>query len=111
VAIPTGAHVIDKAVTPDRDAYSGFEGTRLHALLQRLGARRLFVCGLATDYCVLATVRDALRQGHSVFVVTDAIRAVDARPGDGLAALHGMAELGARLLRAADIDSMVPAHG
>jgi nicotinamidase/pyrazinamidase len=109
--LPERAHVVDKAATPDRDAYSGFEGTRLAALLERLGARRLFVCGLATDYCVLATVRDALRLGYAAFVVRDAIRAVDVRSGDGEAALREMEGLGARLLEARQVDAPVPAHG
>jgi nicotinamidase/pyrazinamidase len=111
LTLPEGAHVVDKAVTPDRDAYSGFEGTRLQALLGRLGARRLFVCGLATDYCVLATVRDALRHGYAVLVLSDAIRAVDVRPGDGEAALREMGGLGAQLARAREIDSTVAADG
>jgi nicotinamidase/pyrazinamidase len=111
LALPAGAHVVDKAATPDRDAYSGFGGTRLHALLQHLGARRLFLCGLATDYCVLATARDALRLGYPTFVLEDAVAAVNAAPGDGEAALRAMRGLGARTLRAADLDATVAAHG
>ena len=68
-------------------AYSGFAGTPLHADLQALGVRRLFVGGLATDYCVRATVLDARRLGFDVEVLEDAVRAVDAQPGDGERAL------------------------
>ena len=60
--------------------------------------RRLFVGGLATDYCVLQTVLDALRQGFAVFVLRDGVRAVDVHPGDGEAALARMRAHGARLL-------------
>jgi nicotinamidase/pyrazinamidase len=41
------------------------------------GIHRLFIGGLATEYCVLYTVRDARNLGHEAFVLADAIRAVD----------------------------------
>ena len=88
--------VISKATTPDEDAYSGFQGTDLDRRLRAAGIRRLFIGGLATDYCVLNTVRDTLRLGYEVFLLTDAIRAVDVQPGDGLRAEEEMAKLGAR---------------
>src|SRR3990167_7105549 len=51
--LPTDATVISKATAQQSDAYSGFEGTELDRLLRQSGVRRLFVGGLATDYCVL----------------------------------------------------------
>jgi nicotinamidase/pyrazinamidase len=87
--------VISKAASPDKDAYSGFEGTDLHDRLRAQGVRRVFVGGLATDYCVLNTVRDALLHGYQTFLLTDAIRAVDVRPGDGQQAEEEMRRLGA----------------
>lgn len=93
--LPPGTAVISKATTPDADAYSGFEGTDLHARLAALGVRRVFVGGLATDYCVLNTVRDALRHGYETVLLADAIRAVDVTPGDGARAEAEMARLGA----------------
>lgn len=93
--LPPSTIVVSKAVQPDRDAYSGFEQTELHRLLRDAGAERLFVGGLATDYCVLNTVRDALALGYVVIVLTDAMRAVDVHAGDGAGALAEMERLGA----------------
>jgi nicotinamidase/pyrazinamidase len=92
--LPNDAVVVSKGESRDRDAYSGFDGTDLHERLQRAGIRRLFVGGLATDYCVLATVRDAVRLGYTVRVLADAIEAVDVHPGDGQRAEAEMAGAG-----------------
>ena len=81
-----------------RDPVSGEEGpTELDGLLRQAGIERVVICGLATDYCVLATARDALRLGYRTSVLTDAIAAVDLEPGDGAAALTAMREAGAEL--------------
>ncbi|HEY8198942.1 MAG TPA: isochorismatase family protein [Candidatus Limnocylindrales bacterium] len=89
------------------DGYSGFTmrdpvsglttPTELEALLRERGVEQVSVVGLATDYCVLATVLDALRLGFATTVVRDAIAAVDLQPGDGERALATMAEAGARV--------------
>lgn len=93
--LPCEARIVSKATTRDRDAYSGFEGTDLDEWLQRAGVSRVFVGGLATDYCVLNTVRDALRIGYATFLLADAVRAVDAQAGDGERAIAEMRRLGA----------------
>lgn len=93
--LPPSAVLINKATAPDRDAYSAFEGTRLHEMLRDRQARRLFVGGLATDYCVLNSVRDAVALGYAVVLLTDAIRAVNVRPEDGAQAEAEMRRLGA----------------
>jgi nicotinamidase/pyrazinamidase len=59
--LPGDATIISKATQPEADAYSAFQDTNLAALLRRHGVRRLLVGGLATDYCVLNTVCDALK--------------------------------------------------
>ena len=92
--------VFSKATEPEREAYSAFQGTApdgtdLGRWLRARGVRRLYVAGLATDYCVRASVLDALSQGFEVVVLTDGIRAVDARPGDGERALAEMRAAGA----------------
>jgi nicotinamidase/pyrazinamidase len=99
LALPGEATVIDKGTAGDRDAYSGFAGTDLDRRLRAAGVRRLFVAGLATDYCVLNTVKDALALGYSTVVLLDAVRAVDVKPGDGAAAIAQMLALGARTAR------------
>ena len=57
--IPETAIVIHKATLPDKDAYSAFQETPLHGHLQAASIEQLFIGGLAADYCVLNTVRDA----------------------------------------------------
>lgn len=101
------ATIVSKATTAEKDAYSGFEGTDLAAMLRAQGVRRVFVGGLATDYCVLQTVMDALKLGFDVVLLVDAIRAVDVQPGDGERAIARMVAAGAV---AADIDTDGSAH-
>lgn len=93
--LPCEGRIVSKATTRDRDAYSGFEGTDLDEWLKRAGVSRVFVGGLATDYCVLNTVRDALRIGYATFLLADAVRAVDAQAGDGERAIAEMRRVGA----------------
>lgn len=93
--LPPDALIVSKATDPQEEAYSGFQGTDLHERLKSMGVRRLFVGGLATDYCVLSTVKDALSLGYRVFLLRDAVRAVDAHPGDGDRAVEEMVSLGA----------------
>lgn len=92
---PTGSTVVDKAQTPEREAYSDFDETDLARDLRERGVERVFVGGLATDYCVLYTVKDALSHGFEVFLLMDAIRAVNVEPGDGERAIEEMQDLGA----------------
>lgn len=103
LALPGDAPVLSKATTAEADAYSAFDGTDLGERLHAMGVARLFVAGLATDYCVLNTVLDALRLGLRVVLLADAVRAVDVSPGDGAAALARMRAAGARLADSADI--------
>ncbi len=100
---PSGTLVISKATQPDKDAYSGFEGTDLDANLRARKIKRLFIGGLATDYCVLNTVRDALSLGHEVYLLADAIRAVNVKPDDGRKAEAEMQRLGAKPITLADL--------
>lgn len=96
--LPGQIPVISKATMIDKEAYSGFEGTDLILRLRQIGVTRVFVCGLATDYCVLNTARDALAAGFQVIVLRDACRAVNVQPGDGAQAESEMERLGAVLL-------------
>ncbi len=103
--LPAKALLISKGTKPDRDAYSGFDGTKLEQRMRDAGVRRVFVGGLATDYCVLATVKDAASAGFEVLVLGDAIRAVDAEPGDGDRAMDAMTTAGAAIIELAAIDA------
>jgi nicotinamidase/pyrazinamidase len=89
------------------DGYSGFTmrdpvsgetvATPLGDMLGEAGVTNLVVCGLATDYCVKATVLDGRERGYPVTVLGNAIRAVDLQPGDGDRAVEAMFEAGALL--------------
>ncbi|NLN93048.1 MAG: isochorismatase family protein [Candidatus Hydrogenedens sp.] len=67
--IPVDATVVNKATSPEQDAYSAFDGTDLTALLKKRNIQRVFVVGLALDFCVKATALDAIKNGFSAFVV------------------------------------------
>lgn len=101
--LPPDVTVISKAAAPDRDAYSGFQGTELEAVLRSYGIRRVFVGGLATDYCVLNTVKNALENRYRTYVLSDAIRAVDTHPDDGSKAEREMIAKGAVMITAQDL--------
>ena len=90
--------IISKAMAPDKDAYSGFEASELESTLRSHGVRRVFVGGLATDYCILNTVKDALENRYQVYVLNDAIRAVNVHPDDGHKAEQEMIAKGALLI-------------
>lgn len=95
------AMIVSKASNSGRDACSGFDGTNLAFQLMMYGVKRLFIGGLASDYGVLATVRDALKQGLEVYVLSDAIRAVNV--ADGERASAEMTALGAQLVASSDL--------
>jgi nicotinamidase/pyrazinamidase len=94
--LPPEVTVVSKGTLVKVDAYSGFSGTDLDPQLRRRGVRRLFVGGLATDYCVHATVADALRLGYRVVLLIDAVHAISA--ADGALAIADMHAAGALLI-------------
>lgn len=87
--------IVSKATQATAEAYSAFSGTNLLSLLQDLGVHRVFVGGLATDYCVLQTASDARVHGFDVVVLKDAIRGVNVQPDDEARALNQMQARGA----------------
>lgn len=97
--LPPGVMVVSKATRPEKDAYSGFAGTDLARQLRQAGVTRVFVGGLATDYCVRATVLAALEEGFAAILLEEAVRAVDVTPGDGVQAIAEMIGAGARPAR------------
>jgi nicotinamidase/pyrazinamidase len=106
--LPRGATIVSKGMDPQEDAYSCFqaetgEGMPFAAALGELGVGRLFVGGLATDYCVKSTVVDGVQAGFEMVVLADAVAAVDLAPGDGARALEEMRAAGAALVRFEDL--------
>ncbi len=95
--------VISKGTAQEFDAYSGFQGTVLADLLRERGIRRVFVGGVATDYCVKNTLLGAVNLGFQAFLLTDAIRGVDVRPGDVERALEQMLSAGAVAIELGDL--------
>lgn len=93
--LPRDTIVISKAFEPDKEAYSGFEGTNLDEKLKEKGIKRVFVGGLATDYCVKNTVLDALKLGYETILLLDAIKGVDLNEGDSERAINEMISRGA----------------
>ncbi len=100
--VPAGAIRIDKATDPRRESFSDFAGTGLGRRLRERGVRRVWVGGLATDYCVRATVLDALAEGFETHLLLPATRAVDVRPGDGRRAVEEMRAAGALIEEAGE---------
>jgi nicotinamidase/pyrazinamidase len=95
LSLPPSAAVISKGIEVKKDAYSGFEGTDLDERLRSAGISRVLIGGLATDYCVLNTVKDAIKHGYEVLLLQDAMAAVNVQPEDGEKAIEEMTSLGA----------------
>ncbi len=107
--LPAQASILTKGTDPTDDGYSAFEAAdeRGKALSERLKEKRigrLYVGGLATEYCVRASVLDGLGQGLDVVVLLDAVRGIDVQAGDVARALDEMLRAGARTATLATID-------
>jgi nicotinamidase/pyrazinamidase len=88
--------VVDTGVERDAEGYSAFETGELRELLHEAQVTAVTVVGLATDYCVFHTARDALRGALRVTIPARAVRGID--PGGSRAALHELAEAGAEIV-------------
>ncbi|NJE09577.1 nicotinamidase [Thermococcus sp. MAR1] len=96
VELPADAVIISKATEPDKEAYSGFEGTDLAEILKRNGVRKVYICGVATEYCVRATALDALKHGFEVYLLRDAVKGI--KPQDEERALKELENAGVKVL-------------
>ena len=106
--LPASSILLSKGMDAGSDGYSAFEGTddsgtTLAHILKNLHVTRLCVGGLATDYCVRATVLDGLRQGFAVVVLRDAVAAVNIQPEDGSKALAEMEQAGAEIMQVSEL--------
>lgn len=100
--LPDQVEIISKGVDVDDDGYSAFDGTSQQGtpfgrLLERDGVGHLYVGGLATDYCVRASVLNAKDRGFAVTLLVDAVRAVDVQPEDGEQAIEEMRTAGVEI--------------
>jgi nicotinamidase/pyrazinamidase len=101
-------YIVEKGTSPSVDSYSGFfdnnhdKETQLRSIIAQAAISRgvelkdveLSICGLALDYCVAATARDAAGLGFKTQVVIDGCRAVNITPGDDLRTLRDLTNIG-----------------
>ncbi len=111
--LPKDVVVLSKGMDPEQDSYSGFQalnpaGRDLESVIRDLGVDEVFLCGLATDYCVRATALDATRRGIRIRVLEDAIKGVDLKPGDSEAAIHDMRAAGVPFAETRALASLLP---
>jgi nicotinamidase/pyrazinamidase len=107
--LPSHTVVISKATNPEVEAYSAFDGTSLAHELRTMGVKRLFVGGLATDYCVVNTVVDARNLGFEAVVLMDATLGINVETGDVDRAVEMMLKSGAQEATADDFRDKVDA--
>ncbi len=98
--LPPSTAVVSSGTEFDDEGYSAFpsklpDGTGLADALRAAGVRRVYVGGLATDWCVKATVLDAIAAGFKATLLLDASRGVNLRPHDAEAAIEEMVNAGA----------------
>jgi nicotinamidase/pyrazinamidase len=95
--VPSTATVINKGVARDDSGYSMFDRTNLPETLKALDRTELAVCGIAAEYCVLASVKDSRHRAFRTIVLEDLVRAIEVRPGDADRAFNEMRSLEAVL--------------
>lgn len=105
--VPLHATVISKATDKDRESYSIFDVGDLAQNLRDQQIQRLFVVGLATNYCVKETVLAALKEGFQVVVVSDGCRGLDIPAGAVLKALDEMSKAGAVIVESSQLPRSV----
>ena len=101
--------VISKGLGRDEDSYSVFLGRNkagedFNEILQRMGIKELYVCGVATDYCVKETSLDALKNGYNAYLLADAIEGVEAEEGDIDKAIDEMLSAGVKKITFEELD-------
>jgi nicotinamidase/pyrazinamidase len=109
--LPEGTIIISKATDPHKEAYSVFDDTVLAEQLKELGVSRIFIGGLATDYCIVNSVLDARRMGYETVVLADATLGINITPGDVDRAFEAMSKTGAMQVTLADFPEPDPLTG
>ena len=100
--LPNDAIIISKATKPEQEAYSAFQGTDLKERLKKFGIRRVFICGVATEYCVKSTALDAVSLGFETFLLLDAIKGLGEESSQK--AIREMIERGVRVIKLEDLN-------
>jgi len=114
--VPHAELILRKGYHPHIDSYSAFfendrtTPTGLAGYLRERGFKRIFLAGLAFDFCVLWSAEDARRLGFEAVVVEDACRSIDLE-GSAAAADARLRAVGARVVSAAQIDVDAPRPG
>lgn len=104
--------VIRKGTDKNCDSYSGFLAadrktpTGLAGYLKSRGVTTVFVCGLATDFCVAWTAQDAAAAGFKTYLIEDASRAIDAG-GSLAAAMAGLKTAGVGVIEEEDVPGLL----
>ncbi len=102
LVLPPEVIVVSKGMDPEKDSYSAFDGyeadgTPLAESLYRRGVERLYIGGLATDYCVRWTVLEGDRRGFERTVLIDGCLGVNLHPHDSERAIAEMVAAGGQL--------------
>lgn len=103
------SRIVDKGTDLEIDSYSAFfdnarvHKTNLDEILRELQAEEIYICGLATDYCVLFSALDGLELGYKVTIVTDGCRGVNLNPDDSIKALEKIVAAGGQYLTSDEV--------
>jgi nicotinamidase/pyrazinamidase len=101
--------VFQKGIDPEIDSYSGFfdngrkRSTGLVEYLREQEVSEIFICGLATDYCVKFSALDSIGSGFRTRIIEDACRGVDLNPGDSAAAIAEIRKAGAAIVESGSV--------
>jgi nicotinamidase/pyrazinamidase len=101
--------IVSKGTDPNIDSYSAFfdnghrRATGLEPYLRGRNVDRLYILGLATDYCVKYTALDARQQGFETWMVEDGCRGVELNPGDVDAAINEMRNAGVHMVESGEL--------
>lgn len=96
--------IVRKAFDPEIEEYSLFTPrSRLASMLLGAGIKRVFIGGVATEYCVKHSALDALANGLGVYVITDTVQGIDRAPGDSQKALGEIETHGGFLITSSDL--------
>jgi len=106
-------HVFQKGTNPAIDSYSGFfdnghlRSTGLADYLKSKNVTGVYVLGLATDYCVKFTALDARQFNFNTYLIQDACRGVELKPGDIVRAVEEMKSAGVKIIHSRQVPQLV----